>query len=485
MPWTVQDVERHRKGLSDTQKRRWVAVANSVLRRCLADGKSTATCEGAAIRQANGVVANTAEALHMYTLTVNAADIRYETFDDKAWLVVPVVPIREAVLNGYMVSADEIGAFVDAWNGIPLICSHPKNTYGEYISAQSPPVLEQSIGRLFGAHMQGDALVGELWIDIEKCDVQGGEALECLTRLENEKALEVSTGFWSATIESPGIFRGQSYLGQRVHIRPNHLALLPNDVGACSNAMGCGAFCTNAACACQKGDAAMATEDAEEKHPGKLRQALRTLFAFANDPEPEPEPEEEPPPAEEPGPSEAPEPDETDEDHQLPLPQAVSLEQPIPLKGARMLTKTELVHRVITHAHTAWTEEQTPVLQGLEERMLEQMLAEADRRQQDAPLTLKALQTELGTREQALRAEYDQKLATHVQRLEEKQEREQLLAYFAQRGWKPEETDALPITALRRMHQELDPVSYLGNGMPRLSAQAVDANLPDDDPKYD
>ena len=150
-----------------------------------------------------------------------------------------------------------------------------------------------------------------------------------------------------------------------------------------------------------------------------------------------------------------------------------------------MLTKTELVHRVVTHAHTAWTEEQTPVLQGLEERMLEQMLAEADRRQQDAPLTLKALQTELGTREQALRAEYDQKLATHVQRLEEKQEREQLLAYFAQRGWKPEETDALPITALRRMHQELDPVSYLGNGMPRLSAQAVDANLPDDDPKYD
>ena len=62
--------------------------------------------------------------------------------------------------------------------------------------------------------------------------------------------------------------------------------------------------------------------------------------------------------------------------------------------------------------------------------MLEQMLAAADRCQQEAPLTLKALQTELGTRDQALRAEYDQKLATHVQQLEEKQEREHLLAYF-------------------------------------------------------
>ena len=64
-----------------------------------------------------------------------------------------------------------------------------------------------------------------------------------------------------------------------------------------------------------------------------------------------------------------------------------------------------------------------------------------------------------------------------MQQLEEKQEREQFLAYFAQRGWNPEETEACPLPALRRMHQELDPVSYLGNGMPRLSAQSVDDNL--------
>ena len=72
-----------------------------------------------------------------------------------------------------------------------------------------------------------------------------------------------------------------------------------------------------------------------------------------------------------------------------------------------------------------------------------------------------------------------------MQQLEEKQEREHLLAYFTQRGWTPDETALLPVPALRRMHQELDPVSYLGNGMPRLSAQAVDDSLPDNDPKYE
>jgi Putative phage serine protease XkdF len=54
MPWAVEDVEAHKKGLSAKQKRQWVHVANSALKRCEEAGKSD--CEGAAIRQANSVV---------------------------------------------------------------------------------------------------------------------------------------------------------------------------------------------------------------------------------------------------------------------------------------------------------------------------------------------------------------------------------------------------------------------------------------------
>ena len=48
MPWTVDDVEKHNKGLTDHQKKVWVNVANS----CLQKGDD----DGTAIRKANGVV---------------------------------------------------------------------------------------------------------------------------------------------------------------------------------------------------------------------------------------------------------------------------------------------------------------------------------------------------------------------------------------------------------------------------------------------
>ena len=54
MPWTVDDVERHIKGLTDKQKRQWIHIANSVLSRCEIAGESD--CEGKAVRQANGTV---------------------------------------------------------------------------------------------------------------------------------------------------------------------------------------------------------------------------------------------------------------------------------------------------------------------------------------------------------------------------------------------------------------------------------------------
>jgi hypothetical protein len=46
MPWTVDDVERHNKGLSDSKKKRWVAVANDVLERTGDEGRAIATASG-------------------------------------------------------------------------------------------------------------------------------------------------------------------------------------------------------------------------------------------------------------------------------------------------------------------------------------------------------------------------------------------------------------------------------------------------------
>ncbi|HUA49544.1 MAG TPA: hypothetical protein VMA77_30190 [Solirubrobacteraceae bacterium] len=48
MPWTIEDVVRHHKGLSDPEKRLWVAVANQQL--------AEHGDEIRAIREANAVV---------------------------------------------------------------------------------------------------------------------------------------------------------------------------------------------------------------------------------------------------------------------------------------------------------------------------------------------------------------------------------------------------------------------------------------------
>ena len=57
MPWTVDNVDGFKKGLSDKGKEQWVAVANSALASCLEDDGDQAECEASAIRQANSVVA--------------------------------------------------------------------------------------------------------------------------------------------------------------------------------------------------------------------------------------------------------------------------------------------------------------------------------------------------------------------------------------------------------------------------------------------
>jgi len=51
MPWTVKDVDRHKKGLTPAQKKKWVSIANSVLKDCQSKGGKD--CEGKAIRIAN------------------------------------------------------------------------------------------------------------------------------------------------------------------------------------------------------------------------------------------------------------------------------------------------------------------------------------------------------------------------------------------------------------------------------------------------
>lgn len=158
--------------------------------------------------------------------------------DGIEYLIVPVIPIKEGVLNGELVLNEEIARFIEAWNGIPLPVYHPQEN-GLPVSAQTPDIVANSLGKLWYSSFEGGVLRGELWIDVKRATSLGYENL--VAHLEAGNPVEVSTGYYRDVEYTSGIHEGVSYESIARNIRPDHLALLPNAKGACSWEMGCGA----------------------------------------------------------------------------------------------------------------------------------------------------------------------------------------------------------------------------------------------------
>jgi hypothetical protein len=168
--------------------------------------------------------------------------IRTATYQGQEHLVVPVVALVAGVVNGVLAPSEVIAASLPQWNGVPLVVNHPQNSAGLHISAnESPVVAEAVIGRFWNCTYSQERLRGELWINLRVAESMGEEVLAALNRLRSGQALEVSTGFFAPMAEQSGTYNGRAYQGVYTDIRPDHLALLPHDIGACSWADGCGA----------------------------------------------------------------------------------------------------------------------------------------------------------------------------------------------------------------------------------------------------
>lgn len=241
MPWTVDDVDSHKKGLDDKGKRQWVAVANSALKRCLDDGGDEKECAASAIRQANGVAGNEEMQIHHYHLTANNYTIRTETHQGRKHLVVPVVMMVEGVHNGshgpLLHLSEELGKFPASWNGIPISVQHPSED-GVDVSANDPNIVDgQVIGRVYRTRMDKGKLKAEAWLDEDKMQRVAPDAL---AYIRQGKPLDVSVGVFTDDELIVGDYGGKEYAGIARNHRPDHLALLPGGVGACSWADGCG-----------------------------------------------------------------------------------------------------------------------------------------------------------------------------------------------------------------------------------------------------
>src|SRR5215831_627167 len=294
-PFDAAMARRHKKDLSPKQVRQWVAVAQSMYDRCMADGGSTGPCEATAIRGANGVTGEPRGNLRHLTVHVAlTAPPQHMTVNNIDYLTAPCVMLVAGVLNGGLIGEAEL--VPQDWNGVPVTIGHPTDaTTGNAISARAPQVLANSgVGHVYHVRLgQGTrgtesvaSLVGELWLDVARMQSMGGEAQQALTKLEAEEPLEVSTGFFSYAVAGQGSYLGTPYSEQHFDLRPDHLALLPNQVGACSWTDGCGSPRLHSACDCG-GTCPTCQETMPMDDPSPTRlQALWTMLArfFHEDP---------------------------------------------------------------------------------------------------------------------------------------------------------------------------------------------------------
>jgi hypothetical protein len=167
---------------------------------------------------------------------VDSSKLQLKSLNGRTYLAGPVVMAKEQVMNGILYPKDELSRGCPGWNGRPVTVGHPKAD-GKHCSANVPAILEANqIGFIFDSNMDNDKLRAQLWLDVTKLDMFP----EVRDAIANGVMLEVSTGLMLDRTEDTGVFGNVEYKGKAINHLPDHLALLPGDVGACSIKDGAG-----------------------------------------------------------------------------------------------------------------------------------------------------------------------------------------------------------------------------------------------------
>jgi hypothetical protein len=170
--------------------------------------------------------------------------VHNDTLEGRDHLVVPVTILVEGVHNGsngpVYYPPEVLARTADAWNGVPVPVYHPIDKDGEpsLESCNSPSVINrQVIGRLFNVHYFGGKVKGEIWLDSERVRELAPDVYD---KIQNGEMIEVSTGFMPLDLGPAGTWNGEDYSSSVLDLRPDHLAILPDERGACSVDDGCG-----------------------------------------------------------------------------------------------------------------------------------------------------------------------------------------------------------------------------------------------------
>lgn len=187
--------------------------------------------------------------LNQIRVTVNSAKVRRAIYNGRDYLVAPLTLIVPGVLPGskgpLYYPLEEIKANYSEWDWVPIVVNHPYEM-GQHVWATLPKlnlkVLEKSgIGFLLKTNTKGGKLRSEGWFDIEHTQRIEPRIYEALI---TNTPIELSTGLGTTDETAPAGSKcpttGRPYLSIARNYRPDHLAVLPDQVGACSLDDGCG-----------------------------------------------------------------------------------------------------------------------------------------------------------------------------------------------------------------------------------------------------
>lgn len=179
------------------------------------------------------------ETIHVNVLTTRTRRTRV---NGREYVVAPATMIVPGVLNGSMGAMyyppEEVAKNVDSWNGIPTVVYHPVIN-GTHVSARRPDVSEfYEVGRVYNTSYDG-RLKSEVWFDVEATNRVDSRVMNALTK---GSPLELSTGLYTVNEPAPegSNHNGVPYQYIARNYRPDHLAVLPDQTGACSVTQGCG-----------------------------------------------------------------------------------------------------------------------------------------------------------------------------------------------------------------------------------------------------
>jgi hypothetical protein len=179
--------------------------------------------------------------MEIITFAALEYQLRTESLHGREHWVLPVVMLVEGVHTGSLgplfYNNEVISNSTDQWNGIPVTVNHPEDGQGNFVSVNSPDKNNSIVGLIYNAHMEDGRLKAEAWVDIGVLKEHYPTAYEYI---KQGRAVDVSTGAKQKHDIEEGTYNNEQYKAVVSNIYPDHLALLPEQVGACSWDDGCG-----------------------------------------------------------------------------------------------------------------------------------------------------------------------------------------------------------------------------------------------------